>query len=342
VSGHAATVRLFREAGLSQIERAVSHLRAGRLVAFPTETVYGLGADATSEAAVRKIFAAKGRPPTNPLIVHVADVETARRYTTHWCDAAQTLAAAWWPGPLTLVLPKTGDVPDVVSAGRGTVGLRAPDHPLALELLGAFGGALAAPSANRSNRVSPTTAQHVRDELGDAVDLILDGGPCAVGIESTVLDLSGERPRILRPGAVTRRQIEFIVGPVDVASAVTAETVPAASPGQHAVHYAPRTRAVRFDTPQRGLIHVDTRDGRPNGLIAVGTMRDCVKKWGRVVAMPREPALYARHLYEVVRELDGMGLATIFIEMPPDTPEWAAVRDRVTRATVPMPAGGGG
>ena len=322
---------------MTDVERAILVLRAGGLVAFPTETVYGLGADATSESAVRKIFAAKGRPPTNPLIVHVADVETARRYTTGWSDAAQTLAAAWWPGPLTLVLPKTAEIPDVVSAGRGTVGLRAPDHLLALELLRAFGRPVAAPSANRSNRVSPTTAQHVRDELGGAVDLVLDGGPCAVGIESTVLDLSGNRPKILRPGTVTRKQIEFIVGPVDVASGTADVSVPAVSPGQHAVHYAPRTPAYRFDTPQRGLIQVETPEGKPNGLIAVGTTPDGVSKWGPIVAMPREPGLYARHLYEVLRQLDAMGLANLYIEMPPDTPEWAGVRDRLLRATVPLP-----
>lgn len=318
------------------IDRALATLRAGGLVAFPTETVYGLGADATREMAVRKIFAAKERPATNPLIVHVADIEIARRYTADWSDAAQALAAAYWPGPLTLVLPKTREIPDVVSAGRGTLGLRAPDHPIALELLGAFGGPVAAPSANRSNRVSPTTAAHVREELGGAVDVILDGGPCAVGIESTVLDLSGERPRILRPGGVTRAQIEAIIGDVSVASTVTEVTVPASSPGQHAVHYAPRTRAYRFETPQRGLIHA-APDGTPNGLVAVGTMTDSVKKWGPIVAMPREPGLYARHLYEVLRELDAMGLESIFIEMPPDEPEWAAVRDRLLRATAPLP-----
>ena len=323
----------------SQIGRAVSLLREGRLVAFPTETVYGLGADATSEAAVRRIFAAKGRPATNPLIVHVADIDTAKRYTTNWSDEAQTLAAVYWPAPLTLVLPKTPDIPDVVTAGRGTVGLRAPDHPLALELLRAFGGPVAAPSANRSNRVSPTTAQHVRDELGDAVDLILDGGPCAVGIESTVLDLSTDVPRILRPGAVTREQIEFILGPVEMtAGRVTSVTLSSDSPGQHPLHYAPQTPSFRFDTAQRGLIQVTAPDGQKNGLVAVGTARDFVTKWGHIIAMPCEPNLYARHLYEVLRELDAMGLANLYVEMPPDTPEWAAVRDRLMRATVPMPS----
>jgi L-threonylcarbamoyladenylate synthase len=306
-------------------------------VAFPTETVYGLGADATSDAAVRKIFAAKGRPATNPLIVHVADIDTAKRFTTRWSDAAQTLAATYWPGPLTLVLPKAPAIPDVVTAGRATVGLRAPDHPLALELLRAFGRPVAAPSANRSNRVSPTTAQHVREELGDSVDLILDGGPCRVGIESTVLDLSTDVPRILRPGAVTRKQIEFMLGRVEMEDRVTEVTLPAVAPGQHAVHYAPTTRAYRFETPQRGLIPTEDRNGRTNGLVVVGTMRDHLEKWGPIVAMPCEPGLYGRHLYEVLRELDAKGLANLYIEMPPDAPEWAAIRDRLSRATAPLP-----
>ena len=318
------------------IDHAASILRSGGLVAFPTETVYGLGAAATNAAAVRRIFGAKGRPPTNPLIVHVADIETAKRYASEWSDAAQTLAAVWWPGPLTLVLPKHPAIVDEATAGRATVGLRVPDHPLALDLLRAFGGPVAAPSANKSNHVSPTTAQHVREELGDAVDLILDGGPCSVGIESTVLDLSGERPTILRPGGVSRKQIEYILGPVEVFTGAVAAGQSAASPGQQDRHYAPRTPAVRFDTPQRGLIQIDAPDGRPNGLIAVGTMTDAVKKWERIVAMPREPGLYAREFYAVLRELDAMGLHEIFIEMPPDRPEWLAVRDRITRATRPL------
>jgi len=195
------------------IQDAADLLRRGGLVAFPTETVYGLGADATNAEAVARIFAVKGRPATNPLIVHVADLETAKRYAATWSDAAQTLAAVWWPGPLTLVVPKTPEIVDAVSAGRPTVALRVPDHPVALELLRAFGGPVAAPSANRSTHVSPTTADHVRQELGDEVDIILDGGPCSVGIESTVLDLTGDRPVILRPGGVTRQKIEAIVGP---------------------------------------------------------------------------------------------------------------------------------
>jgi L-threonylcarbamoyladenylate synthase len=314
------------------IEAAVAVLRRGGLVAFPTETVYGLGADATNADAVAKIFKAKGRPATNPLIVHVADLETAKRYATQWTDAAQTLAAVWWPGPLAIVVPKTPEIVDAATAGRPTVALRVPDHPLALQLLREFGGPVAAPSANRSNHVSPTTADHVRQELGDAVDVVLDGGACAVGIESTVVDLTGERPVILRPGGVPRGKVEAIVGPIEVFSGAVDSDRPAASPGQQARHYAPRTPAVRFETPQRGLIQIDAPDGSPNGLMCVGTI-DYVKKWGRIVAMPKVPELYARHFYAVLRELDAMGLRTIYIEMPPGRPGWEAVRDRILRAT---------
>jgi L-threonylcarbamoyladenylate synthase len=326
---------------VNEIDRAVAALRSGGLVAFPTETVYGLGADATNPDAVAKIFAAKGRPSTNPLIVHVADLETARRYAAEWSDAAQTLAAVWWPGPLALVVPKAPSIVDAVSAGRPTVALRVPDHPLALQLLREFGGPVAAPSANKSNHVSPTTAGHVREELGDAVDVILDGGPCSVGIESTVVDLTGERPVILRPGGLPRRKVEAIVGPVEVFSGAVSAAESAASPGQHAKHYAPRTPAVRFETPQRGLIRPEAEDGAPSGMMVVGGT-DAMKKFGLIVAMSKVPAVYAQHFYAVLRELDGMNLGEIFIEMPPDRPEWEAVRDRIRRATRPLGERGGG
>ena len=317
------------------IERAISILRAAGLVAFPTETVYGLGADARNAEAVAKIFAAKGRPPTNPLIVHVADLETAKRYAADWNDAAQTLGAVWWPGPLTLVLPKKPEIVDGATAGRATVALRVPDHPLALELLREFGGPIAAPSANKSNHVSPTTAAHVREELGDAVDLVLDGGPCSVGIESTVVDLTGDKPVILRPGGVPRRKVEAIVGPVEVFASVVDATLPASSPGQHAKHYAPRTPAVRFETAQRGLILPDAADGSKNGIMVLSPLV-VLKKWGPIVAMPNSPELYAANFYAVLREMDAMGLREIFIELPPARPEWEAVRDRIIRATRPL------
>ena len=323
--------------GDESIARAAELLREGSLVAFPTETVYGLGADATNAAAVRKIFAAKGRPGTNPLIVHVADVGSARRYAAEWSGVAQTLAGVWWPGPLTLVLPKQPSIVDEVTAGHGTVGLRVPDHPLALELLRAFDGPVAAPSANRSNRVSPTTAQHVRDELGVAVGLVLDGGPCTVGIESTVLDLTGDVPTILRPGGVSRAQIEAVAGTVREAGGVDAPHVASRSPGRQAVHYAPLTPAYRFETSQRGLIRPES-DGFENGMVVLSPLK-VFKEWGRIIAMPNDPADYARHLYAVLRKLDEMALGMIFIEIPPDVPEWSAVRDRISRATLPFSEG---
>jgi L-threonylcarbamoyladenylate synthase len=326
------------------IQRAVEVLRARGLVAFPTETVYGLGADATNPAAVRRIFAAKGRPATNPLIVHVANAATAQRYTTAWSDVADRLAARFWPGPLTLVLPRTPDIAAEVTAGLGTVGLRVPDHPLALELLRAFGGAVAAPSANRSNHISPTTATHVREEMGDAVDMILDGGPCAVGIESTVLELAGGSPRILRPGAVTRGELKSLLGgPVELAAARADAAAPATSPGQQDVHYAPRTPTLRFEARHRSGIEraARRRANEPLGFVFFGTDADPAAPddpapRAIVRRMPADPAAYAQQLYATLRDLDEQFLTTIYIEMPPNTPEWAAVRDRLIRAAKPV------
>jgi L-threonylcarbamoyladenylate synthase len=328
---------------VSNVRHAVDILRAGGLVAFPTETVYGLGADATNADAVAKIFAAKGRPATNPLIVHVAGVDLAKRYTTRWTATAQALAERFWPGPLTLVLPKGEAIAEAVTAGGRTVGLRAPDHPLALELLRAFDGPVAAPSANRSNSVSPTTARHVRDELGDDVDLILDGGPCAVGIESTVLDLSREVPAILRPGGISGEQIERIIGPVEMKHVTVEDTTVAASPGQQAVHYAPRSPGYRvpYREVPRGLSALRGR-GRV-GLISIHNPDLGVGLYPQQV-LPDDPAGYARALYAALRSIDAAlaslrepsGETVILIEMPPDLPEWAAVRDRLLRATRPL------
>jgi L-threonylcarbamoyladenylate synthase len=318
---------------MSELERAVEILKRGGLVAFPTETVYGLGADARSAEAVNKIFAAKGRPPTNPLIVHVSGVAMGKLYAAEWPDTARRLAQTYWPGPLTLVLPRYKTIAPEVSAGLNTVGLRMPNHPLALTLIQKFDGPIAAPSANRSNHISPTTAQHVREELGDAVDLILDGGPCKVGIESTVLDLTTPpRPRILRPGRITRAQIEKVVGPVDATDVVIEAAMPASSPGQHETHYAPRTPAYRFEFG--GL---ETLKPVPNsGLVTLGVARDIERRGPSTIVLPATPATYAHHIYGVLRELDALGLAAIYVEMPPDRPEWTAVRDRLTRATRAM------
>jgi len=329
------------------IARAAAILQSGGLVAFPTETVYGLGADATNSIAVRKIFAAKGRPSTNPLICHVPDAEVAKRYAATWPAEATRLAETFWPGPLTLVLPKAAVIVDEVTAGLGTVGLRAPNHPLALELLRQVDLPIAGPSANKSNHVSPTTAAHVREELGDAVDLILDGGPCSVGIESTVLDLSTDRPTILRPGGVSREQIERVIGPVEMFAGSVGKGTAAASPGQQEKHYAPRADAVRYEPHQAqdvtGRCLRDT-DDRWTILRAGGRaeefgrlLADGFEACGNILYLPDNARDYAHHLYAVLRELDRQGVARLFIEMPPETPEWTAVRDRIRRATRPLP-----
>ncbi len=300
------------------LDHAVELLRAGKLVAFPTETVYGLGADATSDAAVVRIFKAKGRPGSNPLICHVADATVAKRYAKTWPAKAQQIADAFWPGPITIVVEKTPAISAFATAGGPTVGLRAPDHPLTLELLRRFDRPLAGPSANRSTRVSPTTARHVLDELGDSVDLILDGGPCRVGIESTVLNLSGSTPAILRPGGISREQIESVIGRVIVQHHVTPTTEPALSPGQHAIHYAPITPAYRFES---------------SALSSIPTERTAI------IRCDTDPIAYARTIYDRLRSLDTRNLRAIYVEMPPDEPRWLAVRDRLIRATRPITVG---
>jgi L-threonylcarbamoyladenylate synthase len=324
---------------MAEIDRAVEILRRGGVVAFATETVYGLGADARNSDAVRRIFAAKGRPASNPLIVHVSGVAMAKRYAARWPHAARVLAQSLWPGPLTLVLPKTKDIVDEVTAGLDTVALRMPDHPLALELIRRFDGPIAAPSANRSTRVSPTTAEHVRQELGDAVDMILDGGPCTVGIESTVLDLSGERSIILRPGGVSRERIERLIGAVEVQKPPATEVASpqgareeqaAKSPGMQEVHYAPRTPAYRFERGAEAAREADA-------IVIVRGEDEQVHRSGERIIMPRDVEGYARQLYAVLREADAAGKQAILVEIPPDEPQWLAVRDRLMRATKPLP-----
>jgi L-threonylcarbamoyladenylate synthase len=310
----------------TQISLATHLLRQGQLVAFPTETVYGLGADATNPNAIEKIFAAKGRPSTNPLIVHIADANIARQFAAAWPAIADKLAEHFWPGPLTLVLPKSPRIVDQVTAGRPTVGLRVPNHPLALDLLRSFAGAVAAPSANRSNHISPTSAADVKAELGDRVDLILDGGPCTVGIESTVLDLTTKIPTILRPGGVTREQIQSIIGPVNQFTGSIDTAAAASSPGQHARHYSPRTPTFRFEPAQR------SRAVKLTGVFIC--LNPTASK--NAVTLPNNPTEYARVLYQTLRSVDQQNPAAIYIEMPPDQPAWHAIRDRLIRASLPL------
>lgn len=298
-------------------------IRAGKLVAFPTETVYGLGANALDAAAVRRIYEAKGRPAVSPLIVHVASVEMARGLAREWPEAADILARRYWPGPLTLVLPKTAQVPDIVTAGLDTVGLRVPAHPLALELIRAAGTPIAAPSANRFSQLSPTTAEHVRLGLGTAVDFVLDGGPAAVGIESTVLSLAGGAARLLRPGMVSRKEIEDLIGAVETGQPLLPVHAHA-SPGLHPRHYCPRTPMLlvsRDELPAEGrgaYLYRDPPDPCPAGVQAV--------------PMPAEAPAYAAVLYQILHVLDRQGLDWIAVQRPPDGPEWAGVADRLARA----------
>jgi L-threonylcarbamoyladenylate synthase len=328
--------------GSTEIQRAVEILRSGGLVAFATETVYGLGADATNAQAVGRIFSIKGRPSSNPLIVHVADVSVARRYVADWPESAERLARAIWPGPLTLVLPKGEQIVPEVTAGLATVAIRCPDHLIALELLRQFDGPIAAPSANRSNRISPTTADHVRRELGDKVDLILDGGPCRVGIESTVVDLTSPRPAILRPGAVTQQRLQELLGPVEIRMAVGDDRKPARSPGQQEVHYSPSTPAFRLTDAEMKLLSASF-SGPPAGnaifLIIRGTeLARRLRKWCKpeaIIEMPSSAEEYARRLYAALREADDRHADAIWVQLPPNESVWAAVRDRVFRATRP-------
>lgn len=286
------------------IARAAELLRAGELVAFPTETVYGLGANALDEAAVRRIFEAKGRPSTSPLIVHVDSIEMARSLAAEWPDTAEKLARAFWPGPLTLVVPKLPCVPDVVTAGLSGVALRMPAHDVALALIRAAGVPLAAPSANRFTELSPTAAEHVRRGLGNRVSMILDGGPCRVGIESTVVSVAGERPVLLRPGMISAAEIEAVAGPL--AEASDAAGPAHLSPGQHPKHYCPRTPVL-----------IAGRDPAPPGARVVRVS---------VAALP------VAQLYATLHHLDDEGYDAIVVELPPEGAEWAAVRDRLLRA----------
>lgn len=306
------------------IREAAGVIRAGGLVAFPTETVYGLGADALSADAVARIFAAKGRPSTNPLIVHVADVSEVLNVAAAWPATAAELAARFWPGPLTLVVPKRAGVPDIVTATGPTVAVRYPNHAVARALIRAAGVPLAAPSANRSTELSPTRAEHVLKSLNGRIDLVLDGGPCSGGIESTVVDVTGEVPRVLRPGLVTVPMLEAVCGRVDVGA--TGDGV-ARAPGQMAKHYSPRTPLVLADSADAAdFLYARFCDA---GLRVVSVGFDLFFAY---CPMPDEPESYAAGLYATLHDLDDGRYDRIVIEMPPDEPAWAAVRDRLARA----------
>lgn len=318
-----------RAADGASIALAARLLRDGKLVAFPTETVYGLGADARNQEAVRRIFQAKGRPEDHPVIVHVADIAVAERWAAAIPDEARALASAFWPGPLTLIVPRAAHVSDAITGGQASVGLRAPAHPVARALLAAFGDGIAAPSANRFGHVSPTTARHVADDLGDSVDLILDGGACDVGIESTIVAFTGAMPMLLRPGGIALDAIAAVLGRMPVARDAAA---PRAS-GTLAAHYAPRTPAslVASDVLCAELAQLEDRDERIAVLAWRAQRPDPFD--GVWISAPDDAPAYARTLYANLRALDTADADAILIEQVPQGGAWAAVRDRLDRAT---------
>jgi L-threonylcarbamoyladenylate synthase len=304
----------------SEVRRAAQILRAGGLVAFPTETVYGLGADASSAAAVAKLYAAKRRPADHPVIVHFASAKDAFSFARDIPPAAKSLAQSYWPGPLTLILRRSPKAKDFVTGGQDTVGVRVPSHPVAQELLREFGGSIAAPSANVFGEVSPTAASHVNV----AADMVLDGGPSGIGIESTIVDLSSGRPVVLRPGHVSESELEKVLG---MKFERKSETSPKHSGGLER-HYAPRTPARLVATHALDAEIAKLKDRV--AVLAFSRPDEQVDFW---IRMPREPGAYARRLYAALRELDTARCETILVEAPPETGEWDAIRDRLLRAT---------
>jgi L-threonylcarbamoyladenylate synthase len=325
----------------SDIARAVAVLTGGGLVAFPTETVYGLGADASRDDAVARIFAAKGRPTGHPLIVHLAPAAQLDDWAIEIPDAARRLAAVAWPGPLTIILKRGPRVAPATTGGADTVGLRMPAHPMAQALLRAFGGGIAAPSANRFGAVSPTTADHVASDLGDAVDYLLDGGACTVGVESTIVDLSRGRPALLRPGGMPREAIEAITGPL-----ASADLGAPAAPGTLASHYAPRAQVIAVapdDVPREvAAAQARTSERGASGVrVAVLAPASAFLRWPQLArdivahALPDDDAGMARELYAALRELDASGVDVVIAALPPAAGLGEAVGDRLLRAAGP-------
>ena len=325
---------LHDERGLT---RAVTILRRGGLVAFPTETVYGLGARALDPAALAKVFEAKGRPATHPLIAHVLGTAGARALASEWPEVAERLARAFWPGPLTLVVPKASHVPGALTGGGDSVGVRAPSHPIAIALLRALAEPIAAPSANRFQTLSPTTADHVAASLGDRVELILDGGPCESGIESTVVDVRGDAPRILRLGALDYPTLaavapELIDAPED--AYIADEAAVRASPGMARRHYAPRTPLILAPSRDAAIAEAVARaaKGEKVALLLLEKVEGDLKGNVRVVALGGEALGYAKGMFAALHSLDAGGAGTIVAEPVPVGPAWRAIADRMRRA----------
>ena len=316
------------ERSQAAIREAAAILRRGGLVAFPTETVYGLGADAANEQAVARIFAAKGRPADHPVIVHIGSTDQILDWARDVPDVVWHIVEKFWPGPLTLILKRAPGVLDAVTGGQDTIGLRIPDHPVAQALLKAFGGGIAAPSANRFGRVSPTSAVHVVAEFGDSLDAILEGESCTVGLESTILDLAGNQPRVLRPGAITCDALAEIL---DNRIGAATDAVPRV-PGSLSSHYAPDTPlrlvdATTIETAVRSLLDLQQSVAVMSSNPRVRGFEGC--RWFK---MPSDPRQYGQVLYASLREIDAWGCHRILVELPPVSIEWEAVRDRLMRA----------
>lgn len=322
------TPALFHEA----VHEAARRLTAGEVVAVPTETVYGLAANALDPDAVRRIYEIKGRPAHNPIIVHAADLHMARECAAAWPPLADTLAASFWPGPLTLVVPRSSAIPDVVTAGGSTVGVRWPSHPFMRALMQTCGFPLAAPSANPSNQISPTRAEHVARTLHGRVGLIIDGGCAQVGIESTVLDITQHPPRLLRPGMIHAESILAVTG-----SLLTGQTGDATlrSPGLLAKHYAPQARLVIASWENEQQLHAVLQNcgGSPETThILVHRRIPTAQNAGRVCVIPHDPDAFGRALYAELHRCDETGAGLILVEAPPDEPGWSAIHDRLRRA----------
>lgn len=319
------------------VREAVALLRVGELVAVPTETVYGLAANALDHRAVARIFQVKNRPSRNPIIVHVASIRMAQECVAEWPKTADLLANAFWPGPLTLVLPKAKCIPEVVTAGGDTVGVRWPDHPVINALIKACGFPLAAPSANVSSQLSATTAQHVQRCLGDKLPLILDGGPCPIGIESTVLDLTCDPPRVLRPGLIHESAISAVLGRAVAPVQAAKHGEPLRSPGLMLRHYAPRARLFVWQWDDETTLQVLLTE---HNLAAASChlithLRPPTQiKFASVMVLPRDVRAYARVLYAALHECDEAGASVIIVRAPPENPEWSAIADRLARASV--------
>jgi L-threonylcarbamoyladenylate synthase len=325
------TPELFQEA----VRRSVDLLREGEVVAVPTETVYGLAANALDARAVERIFEIKGRPPHNPIIVHVASIEMARRCVSDWPTIADKLVKAFWPGPLTLVLPRSAEIPDLVTAGGPTVGVRWPSHPFIQAVIRECGFPLAAPSANRSGELSPTNAEHVRKSLGDKIKLIVDGGQCQIGIESTVLDLTVTPPRVLRPGMIHESALSAVIG--ELTRGADAEQAALKSPGQLPKHYSPKARLVVLSWQD----DADLRKQIPSYQspitrthIITHTRIPSAAPFGSVSVIPHDPEAFARALYAQLHQCDEAGAQLIIVESLPEMPEWRALADRLRRAAM--------